>query len=284
MAENWIDVSAHQGIINWPKVAASGVKGAVIRAGYGNSASQQDRQFAGNIKGATAAGLKAAVYWFSYADTVADARAEWAACQRVIEPYKSKILFVAYDYEYDSVRYYKKLHGAAPANDLINKMVNTFLNAAKADGYAGALYTNNDYRKNIFYAATMAAWNVWLADYSGGPDIKCFMQQNSSTGSVPGISGNVDMDILFQTVGANPPYSCDTSVPVTVARGNAYQALIICDSVPKVVAGTPDVVTVLHRYDDGNKRYFWFVPIGQPGQEAGIYINDGPRQFIIKIK
>jgi hypothetical protein len=45
MPENWIDVSSHNGVINWKKVRASGIVGAIIRAGYGKDASQQDTQF-----------------------------------------------------------------------------------------------------------------------------------------------------------------------------------------------------------------------------------------------
>jgi GH25 family lysozyme M1 (1,4-beta-N-acetylmuramidase) len=287
MAENWIDVSAHncRTPIDWRKVAASGVKGAVIRAGYGNDASQQDTAFIANITGAIAAGLKTAIYWFAYADSVQDALAEWATCRQIVGPYKDKIAFVAYDYEYDSYNYYRRIHGVNPPTALINDMTNAFLGAAKADGWGTALYTNNDYRRNIFSALTLGKWDVWLADYTGGPDISCAMQQTGSTGTVPGISGSVDMDVCFKVYGAQPPdYTCDTSGTVLIARGNAYQALITCKGRPQVNAGTPDIVTVLHRYDDGDKHYYYFVPIGETGKEAGIYINGGPKQFICKIK
>lgn len=287
MPEKWIDVSAHQGVIDWTRVKASGVLGVVIRAGYGSSADQQDARFSENIRGAHAAGLKTAVYWFHYADSVERMLSEWVVCRQIILPYKAQIQFVASDYEYDSVRYYRKLHGEDPSNDLINSMVSVFLNAAKKDGWGTALYSNNDYRKNVFSSATLAAWDLWLADYDGAPDVPCAMQQTGSTGTVPGITGNVDTDISLRTISvpvAEPPYTCDTSGTVEIARGAAYQALITCSGMPKVVAGTADVVTVLNRYDDGNKHYFYFVPIGSSGQDAGIYINGGPRQFIVKIR
>lgn len=283
MSEKWIDVSSHNGVIDWLKVAASGVKCAVIRAGYGNDISQTDTRFVANIKGALTAGLKVAVYWFSYSDSVADAKKEWETCRTVISPYKEKILFIASDYEYDSYRYYRKQHGTAPSKTLVNNMVNTFLGAAKADGWTTALYTNNDYRRNIFSAATLSAWPVWLADYSGGPDIPCAIQQTGSTGTVPGISGYVDLDICFKNFSITVDYTCDTSTTVKIARGAAYQAQITSKETPKVVAGTPDIMTVLHRYDDGDKHYFWFVPIGKSGEQAGIYINGGPRQFIAEV-
>lgn len=260
MNETWIDVSAHQGSINWPAVAASGVKGAVIRAGYGDSAAQIDKQFLSNIKGALDAGLKVAVYWFSYADTPDDAQKEWQVCKQIIEPYRGKILFVASDYEYDSVKYYRRIHGSAPSNDLVNQMVSAFLSGAKEDGWGTALYTNNDYRKNIFSAATIEVWPIWLADYTGAPDIPCFIQQTGSTGKVAGISGNVDMNTCFKDFSAQPvkpspaPAATPTAVnavyrvrtvkhgwlsPVTDLKDYAgYQESPITDVAVKVTAGS----------------------------------------------
>lgn len=79
-------------------------------------------------------------------------------------------------------------------------------------------------------------------------------------------------------------YTCDTSGTVEITRGAAYQVLITCSGAPKVTAGTADIVTVLPRYDDGDRHYFYIVPIGRSGQTVGIYINGGPRQFVAKIK
>ena len=287
MADQWIDISAHQGAIDWAKVKAAGIKGTIIRAGYGDDTSQKDMQFDANIKGAVAASLKVAVYWFSYSDSGEDALKEWSVCKQIIEPYRKNILFVALDYEYDSVSYYRRIHGAAPTTDLVNRMVNAFLDAVKADGWGTALYTNNDYRLTVFSGLTLDRWDIWLADYAGGPDIPCVVQQTGSVGRVDGISGNVDTDTPFKAFGepaADPPYACDTSGTVEVARGAAYQVEISCVSAPKIGAGTGDVVTILPRSSGGGKWYYYLVPIGKRGDEAGIYINGGPRQLIVKIK
>ena len=286
MAEKWIDVSTHSGTVDWKKVAGAGIAGAVLRAGYGADPGQQDARFAENVTGAAAAGLKIGVYWFHYADSEERMLLEWKACRKTIEPYRKNILFVASDYEYDSVRYYKERHGSEPENALVNRMVNAFLGAAKADGWNVMLYTNNDSRKNVFSAVTLAAWDLWLADYTGAPDVTCAMQQTGSSGEVPGTGGSVGTDVCFLDFGAagSPPCTCDTSGTVTVARGEAYQALITCRGRPKVAAGTPGVVTVLHRYDDGDRHYYYFVPIGSPGRETGIYLNGGARRFIVKVK
>ena len=197
MSEQWIDVSAHQGVIDWLKVAAAEIKGVVIRAGYGNSTAQIDKKFLDNIKGATAAGIKVAIYWFHYFDSAEDAAKEWAVCKSIIELYRSKILFVASDYEYDSVKYFQRIHGTAPDKELINQMVDTFCTAAESDGWKVEVYTNNDYRRNVFTPQLISKRPVWLADYTGEPDIPCDLQQTGSTGHVDGITSNVDMNTCF---------------------------------------------------------------------------------------
>lgn len=265
MTEKWIDVSAHNGIIDWPKVAAAGIKGVVIRAGYGNSITQQDKQFTANIKGAIAAGLKVTVYWFSYSDSVTDSVREWAVCKQIIEPYRKNILFVSSDYEYDSYNYYKRVHGAAPSTVLINQMVNAFLGAVKADGYGTMLYTNNDYRKNIFTPETLSVWDIWLADYTGGPDISCAMQQTGSNGQIPGVAGRVDTNDCFKDFAAAAASAITgltlDGYSVDLASGKLYQVLAKCSSEPVVsdVVGL-DVIKVGKPYRDPKGRG-WLIDV-----------------------
>ena len=77
--QNGIDVSKHQGTINWKKVKAAGVQFAIIRAGYGKLASQVDEKFVENYNNARANGIKVGIYWYSYATTPAEAKQEAAA-------------------------------------------------------------------------------------------------------------------------------------------------------------------------------------------------------------
>ncbi|MFU0832221.1 MAG: Glycoside hydrolase family 25 [Oscillospiraceae bacterium] len=272
MNEKWIDVSAHNGKIDWEKVADSGIKGAIVRAGYGKSLSQMDIRFRENITGAAQAGLKTAVYWFSYADSNEDAIKEWNICKQVIEPYRHMILFVAYDYEYASADYYRKIHGVTPSNTLINSIVGTFLSAVKADGFNAVLYMNNDYRKNVYTAETLAAWHLWLADYSGGPDADCAVQQTTSSGTFPGITGNVDLNIVyynFSTV--ETAVQIDTTMDVSRSHGGYYTVKTICPQQVSVTAGTGGVVTIVPFPKNGNEQLFALVAIGTSGMETGIY-------------
>lgn len=289
MSEQWIDVSVHNGKIDWQKVAASGIRGAILRAGYGNSLSQVDTQFLNNMGGATAAGLKTAVYWFSYADSDQDALLEWEICKRTIAPYRDKILFVAYDYEYASVNYYKKIHGVSPSKRKINSMVNTFLKAAESDGWGAVLYLNNDYRLNVFYAETLSAWRLWLADYSGGPDADCALQQTTSFGSVPGLSGNVDLNVVFHSfTGEVTAVEIDTTMDLSRRHGQYYIVKTISEQQVTLTAGTGGVVTIVPFPRSGKEQLFALVAIGMSGAETGIYTaasgEKNLKRFVFRIE
>lgn len=287
-----IDVSKHNGTIDWAKVDAAGIGFALIRAGYGNDISQKDPMFEANIKGALAHGLDVGVYWFSYATSVADARKEAGVFRQVIGPYRDKIAYpAAFDYEYESVDYYKRVKGAAPPNALINQMVNAFLDAMKSDGWTTALYTNNDYRLRILTAETLAAWDLWLADYSGGPDAPCAIQQTGNKGTVPGIEGPVDLDVSYRDYAAPAAKKTavwiDTTGTFFMAPGGFYTIKTTCAQAPSLWAGTDGVVGILHCRRDGNDDFWHVHAVGAAGTGAGIYTaapgEQGIRRLVINI-
>ncbi len=80
-----IDVSVHQGDIDWKKVKADSVEFAVLRAGYGREVSQKDEQFEKNYAGCKANSIPVGAYWYSYALSVDEAKREAAACLKAIE-------------------------------------------------------------------------------------------------------------------------------------------------------------------------------------------------------
>ena len=93
-----IDVSNHQGNIDWNKVKNAGISFVMIRAGYGIG--DVDARFKQNIEGASKAGLNVGIYWFSYAHTPDRAAAEADFMLKTIDPYKSKInMPVCFDWE-----------------------------------------------------------------------------------------------------------------------------------------------------------------------------------------
>lgn len=288
-----IDVSKHNGTIDWSKV--SGIDFALIRAGYGNDISQKDPMFDANVKRALSRGLAVGAYWFSYAVSAADAAKEAAVFSQILAPYKGKLTFpVAFDYEYDSVAYAQK-QGINPSNNLIDRIAHAFLDAMKENGWFVNLYTNCDFiRSGKFSAATIKSYDVWLADYSGAPDYPCGIQQTGSSGTVPGTTGAVDMDVAFKDYPtiiraggyngfAKSTFKCDTKTDITLSPGQAYQFKVTSSQVPTTVIGTQGVVTLLPRYRSGNDSFFYLVGFGKAGFAAGIFVN-GVKQFVVRMK
>ena len=95
---------------------------------------------------------------------------EAALCSEVLEPYRGRLEFPVYfDYEYDSERYAKE-HDVSPDRELRTQLICAFCAELERRGWRAGVYTNNDYLKNRVDASRLSPWELWLADYSGGPD------------------------------------------------------------------------------------------------------------------
>lgn len=189
---NGIDVSRHNGTIDWKKVKASGIVFVILRAGYGRYTSQVDAKFEENYKGAKAAGLKIGVYWFSYADTAAKATQEAEACLATIKGKK-------FDYPV-----FFDIEGTAlVTGDCINKCKN-FCDVIHKAGYKTGVYSSASVWRNQLKKFSLSySWIKWCAAYTGSINIKpdsvtYDMWQYSSKGKVSGISGNVDMNFDYK--------------------------------------------------------------------------------------
>ena len=193
-----IDVSAHQGLIDWQAVADSGVEFAMIRVGFrgytvGNV--NLDTRFEYNIQGALDAGLDVGVYFFSQAITVEEAQEE---AQFVLEQ------IADYDITYPVVFDWETISGDHARTDsmtpeLLNQCAQAFVQVVEEAGYTPSVYFNLSLGYFWYDQAMLADWHTWLAEYKEIP--VCYydyeMWQYSSTGTVPGIKGNVDLDIAF---------------------------------------------------------------------------------------
>lgn len=192
-----IDVSTWNTVSSWPDVKKAGFEFAIVRAGFGNTTTQQDKKFVEHMNGALDAGLDVGIYWFSYARSVKEAEKEAAACLEVIKNYKSRIKYpVFFDFEYDSEEYAEK-HGITVNRRFVTDVTKAFCEKIKSAGYRVGYYTNQDYYKNKLYPEELKNYSLWLADYTGGPEYECDIQQYTSTEKVSGISGNVDANICF---------------------------------------------------------------------------------------
>lgn len=186
-----IDVSVHNGAIDWKKVKADGVEFAILRAGYGRVASQKDSRFEENYAGAKAAGIPVGAYWYSYAVTVEEARLEAEVCLSIIKG-KQFEFPIWFDQEE------QKTFNTGKAN--CSAIVRAFCEVLEKAGYWVGLYTSRSFLASHIeddiktrYALWVAEWNSKL-NYSGDVGI----WQRSEKGSVCGINGNVDLDIGYK--------------------------------------------------------------------------------------
>lgn len=201
-----IDVSEHQNEINWEKVKAAGIDGAIIRAGFGRG--NIDKYYRRNIKGAIDAGLKyIGVYWFSYAYTIDMVKREAQLMNDLIIGYKDKLnLGVYFDWEYDSRKYASK-HGAIVNRQILTALTKTFCEQMKGFGYIAGYYLNLDYELNHVDVSQLKEYRKWFAQYNATRSRECFIWQYTSKGKVNGIQGNVDMNELVGSLPKEKPAS-----------------------------------------------------------------------------
>lgn len=194
MSIKGIDVSKHQGKIDWKKVKESGQADfAIIRSGYGYT--YQDPNFEQNIKGAVENGIKVGIYWFIYALNVEEAVKNADKCHSIIAPYIKDIKMKVWcDFEYDSDTYAQK-NGVTFTKEDRTGMVKAFCERMKELGYEVGVYANRDYLKNKFN--DVSEYPLWYALYNTEKDRVCLAWQYSSKGSVAGINGNVDMNVWY---------------------------------------------------------------------------------------
>lgn len=194
-----IDVSKWQGVIDWDKVKADGVEFAMLRAGYGQSG--VDEQFERNAQECTRLGIPFGVYWFSYAYTTALAEREAERCLAKIAPYNISYP-VAFDWEYDSYDYAVE-RGIVPTKALVSDIARAFLNKIESAGYFASLYANPNYLAQFFEDDMPERYDIWLAKWPKNPQPEPKpnqaggMWQYTSSGSVDGIYGRVDMNYAY---------------------------------------------------------------------------------------
>lgn len=192
-----IDVSKWQGKIDFAKVKDSGVEFVIIREGSGTNV---DPMFFENVDKAESSGLPVVgVYHFCYATDLEGVRHEAAIC---IDNLKAAALipsetYVFYDFEYDTVAKASKNSVTLGKEECI-KFTQCFCDALRAAGYKSGFYTNLDYLNTMYDKEMPKLYELWLADYSGEPDVECAFHQHSCTGVIPGISGHVDLDTYFE--------------------------------------------------------------------------------------
>lgn len=194
----YIDVSRYQGEIDWAQVAAAGHKGAMLKTVSTNRKLSKrsdglyiDPTFETNYRNAKAAGLDVGVYYYTYATNKDMVNAELALVRQAVYG-KELTLPVAVDVEDNRLVSLDK-------QDLTD-LTAYALREVERLGFYAQLYTYTSFAKAHLFVggAALHPYDVWLADYTGKTpkvDFKYNSHQHTSKGSVPGISGNVDLNV-----------------------------------------------------------------------------------------
>ena len=191
MAKKGIDVSTHNGKIDWTKVKGE-IDFAMIRAGYSRTF---DAQATNNINGCRANHIPYGLYWFSYALSVEDAIKEANTLCDFADMCDASYP-LAYDWEYDSDNYAAKC-GVKMTNAKREQFAKAFLNRVEERGYYAMIYTNLDYLSKGF-ANLISRYDLWLANWGVPKPAKtCGIWQTTDSAYVGGI-GKCDFDMSYK--------------------------------------------------------------------------------------
>lgn len=190
-----IDVSKWNGNINWKAVKNSGVSYVIIRCGYRGSSTGamiEDPKFKSNIQGATNAGLKVGIYFFTQAVNEVEAVEEASMTISLIKNYR-----ISYPVFLDVEGSGGRADGldAGTRTNIIKAYCQTIRNS----GYTAGVYANKTWLTQKMNAGALSAYKIWLAQYNTTPTYggKIDLWQYTSKGNVGGISGHTDMNLSY---------------------------------------------------------------------------------------
>lgn len=203
-AETGIDVSFYQGDIDWRSVRDSGVSFAMIRCGFRGATEGgifADEKFTANMEGALAAGLKVGVYFFSQSTGAKEAAEEALYVLDQIKDYRVTMP-VAFDWEplYDSRSSDVDVDGLTSAAQVFCEIVDDA-------GYEPCVYFYRSLAYHDYDLSRLAPYTFWVGAPGDAPDFYYAhaIWQYSFTASVPGITGDVDMDLHFTRLAEPSP-------------------------------------------------------------------------------
>lgn len=195
-----IDVSSFQGTVDWQQVAAAGVEFVIIRAGgrgYGEGTLYEDSMAQINYQGARAAGLKVGAYIFSQAISPEEAVEEAEYLLELTKDWELDMPLV-YDWEFVNIQ----ARTAWVHRQTLTDCMLSFCDRITAAGKDAMIYFNPTQSRQRFYIEQITDYPFWLAMYSDWMTYpyKIDMWQYTCEGSVPGIEGNVDINLYFTYV------------------------------------------------------------------------------------
>lgn len=185
---NVIDISKHNGVVNFDTIKAAGYGGVIIRAGYGKYETQKDPMFEKNYDKAVNAEMHIGSYWYSYAQNADDARQEAEVFLKCIEGKK-----------FDLPVYIDIEEQCSKSN--ATAIVKAFCDAMEDAGYYTGVYASRSYAQSYINRNTLNAYTFWCAEwgtsectYDGAFD----MWQRTDNGKFNGMNAAFDLNVLYK--------------------------------------------------------------------------------------
>ena len=227
-AKGVIDVSSWQGDIDWNAVKRSGsVEGAIIRVG--TTKYNIDEKAQRNINECKRLGIPFGVYWFSYTSNASESRADAQALVRRLQTLHVAPSDLSYPVFYDLEDWTWQGHATPTSPNVYDGIANAWWSTMQSSGYANlGIYSFTNYLQTRLNSANLHAKTKWVASYGArvgftfGAGLRGW--QYWSSGSVPGIAGNVDLN-AFGNV-----YDVRSLSAVTIPNGTYYINAKVKDS------------------------------------------------------
>ena len=256
-----IDVSKHNGSIDWAKVKAAGIKYAIIRCGYGdNITSQDDSKWTYNVSECERLGIPYGVYIYSYATSLSHVQSEADHCIRLLKGH------------HPNYPVFLDLEDSCMAN-LSNANLASFTQAwatkIMSAGYTPGVYSSKNWWTNKLTSSVFNNYCKWVAQWNTSCTYTGTYHswQYSSTGSVNGISGNVDMDYWYGYSNFTINYG---QVSGSGPEFGLYEMISTVDTnyaIDVNAASQADKANVqLYVRNGTGAQKFWVIPLGYDNQ------------------
>lgn len=250
-----IDVSEHQGAVDWGNVKLAGVDFAILRTGYGNELpeTQTDDYFAANYEGAVANGIKVGAYHVCYATTPEIAVQEAQMCLSILNGRRLDYP-VFYDVEQNAVN-------SAMTGDQLAAIVTAFCSTMANAGYKTGIYSNASMFNSNLSSTALSAYDKWVAHYNvPSPNYSgaYTMWQYSDAGLIGGVNTSVDQDYCYvdylSTTPAQAPADntilSDTGLSMSLKPGQSYQFKFTPNGIsakPSFTTGNSGVAKIVYQ-------------------------------------
>ena len=178
-----IDISSHNGKVNFEQVKQDGIDFVIIRAGYGKSTTQKDTYFETNYENAVKSGLHVGAYWYSYANDENEALQEAKCFYEVIKGKK---------FDYPVFLDIEEKCSQKNADSIVSN----FCQFLESKGYFVGIYASKSYFDNYISSKYKNSYAIWVAQWTGSCTYagNYGLWQYSDKGKVNGVNGNVDLN------------------------------------------------------------------------------------------